>query len=730
MRKTPLYSAPSLALLACAAASLMAAPAHAQTSGQTNGQALPQTEAITVYATRSPQPAFGVPAMVSQLDADAPGHVLAHTLSDLLATLPSVNLFGGPRRNGQTLSVRGFDDEAIVTLLDGRRQNFESQHDGRMFVDPALLKSVELVRGASSAVYGGGAVGGVAAYETKDAADLLAPGQNAGAFVAGGYRSGNMQGAVSLAGYARSETWDVVSAFAWRESDNIRQGGGGELITDERLLSGMIKLGVNFAEDHTLKFQSLLFNNQGREPNNGQIPLRDRDNPLVDKDVRDNQLSLKYAYANPDQNWLAPSWHLYYNNSRVDEQDVSGTNTGRDQTRLLETVGFTLDNVSVWSFSAAHTHRFAYGFEIYSDRQDGRSSTTGARAGVPDAEALNYGFYLQDEVAVQTPVGDFLLIPAVRVDSYNKEDSESRDQNRTQFSPKVSLSYAPLDEVMVFASWAQAFRAPNLTETFASGLHFPGGVPDVAFGVFCRNLPVTRIPVLGPDGRPVIGPRGMPQVTELRFLPDNQFVPNPDLKPETVSTVEVGAGLRGGARDGALGRAELKGAWFRSEGRNFITQNVDACGGETQFRNIPNALLSGWEVELTYAWRWLNLRLAGFGVEAEDSDTGAYLPNNVPLTLVTDVSFVVERFDSVLGWRARFADDYDRVADNDENDIMTAGYAVNDIYWRWRPRYFGPRTPVQLDFSIENLLDESYQKRASPLTEEGRSFNLRLEVKW
>ena len=49
---------------------------------------------------------------------------------------------GGPRNNGETASIRGFDDEAILILVDGRRQNFESAHDGRFFVDPLLIKKL------------------------------------------------------------------------------------------------------------------------------------------------------------------------------------------------------------------------------------------------------------------------------------------------------------------------------------------------------------------------------------------------------------------------------------------------------------------------------------------------------------------------------------------------------------------------------------------------------------
>lgn len=84
-------------------------------------------DAVTVYATRSPQSTFDVPAIVSNVDPSAAGNTAAGDVGDLLEFTPGVEVDNGPRRNGQTISIRGFDDESIITLMDGRRQNFESE---------------------------------------------------------------------------------------------------------------------------------------------------------------------------------------------------------------------------------------------------------------------------------------------------------------------------------------------------------------------------------------------------------------------------------------------------------------------------------------------------------------------------------------------------------------------------------------------------------------------------
>lgn len=228
-------------------------------------------DAVTVYATRSPSSSFEVPAMVTRVDADAPGNSMSSTTSDLLQFVPGVDVENGPRRNGQTISVRGYDDEAVITMIDGRRQNYEAEHDGRYFIDPALLKSVEIVRGSSSAIYGGGGIGGVIAFETKDAKDMLEPGQTYGALTSFGYRTANGESAPLASAYGRFGGLDLIGSINYRRSGDIRlgdvstQSSTSTLETKDRVISGFFKAGYTFADFHTVKAQFAHHQNDGKE---------------------------------------------------------------------------------------------------------------------------------------------------------------------------------------------------------------------------------------------------------------------------------------------------------------------------------------------------------------------------------------------------------------------------------------------------------------------------------
>lgn len=650
-----------------------------------SGQPTVSLDTITVYATRTPQSSFEVPASTSSVDADAPGTALSGDIGDLLKYTPGVEVANGPRRNGQTVSIRGFDNDAIITLIDGRRQNFEAAHDGRFYMDPALLKRVEVVRGASSSIYGGGAIGGVMAFDTKDAADMLAPGENFGAYTAMGFRSANDEYAPLVSAFGRTGALDALAMLSYRDSGDIRQGGGSTLQTDDELLSGLFKLGYNINDYNSLKFIYQGFHNDGSEPNNGSGAIT-TSNPIVQKEVTDNQFSLKYEFEDPANDWLKPKLHVYYNNTDVREEDISGTNAGRVQVREIETIGFNADNQSVLNLSEAQKHTFSYGFEIYRDKQTGTISGGGTRPGVPNADATNYGLYVQDEVDVRTDIGRFLIIPAARFDAYRSSDDAGNSQDESRVSPKLSVSYMPTENFMVYGSYAEAFRAPNLTEIYSSGQHFPAVPP---------------------------------------MFPANFFVPNPDLKPETVTTYEIGAGLNFDNVTGRNDRAYLKGAYFISDGKDFITQDVDVFAGTTMNVNVPEARLTGFELEGLYQLNPVTAKLGLTYVEAEDKTNGTYLSNSIPLTLVADIAYNAAALDSIFGVRGRFAEE------NDKNGtgVVTAGYSVFDLYYRWMPTV-KPIDTLTVDLGVSNVFDKEYTMAYAGLFEEGRSFNVRVGYQW
>lgn len=144
------------------------------------GVAFAAADEITVTATGNARSAFEAPMMVSVIDATAPEKQTASSAADLLRNVPGLTLDGTGRTNGQDVNLRGYDRRGVLVLVDGVRQGTDTGHLNSTFLDPALIKRIEVVRGPSALLYGSGALGGVISYDTVDAKDLLEPGKNSG----------------------------------------------------------------------------------------------------------------------------------------------------------------------------------------------------------------------------------------------------------------------------------------------------------------------------------------------------------------------------------------------------------------------------------------------------------------------------------------------------------------------------------------------------------------------
>ncbi|MEO0500699.1 MAG: TonB-dependent receptor plug domain-containing protein [Pseudomonadota bacterium] len=146
---------------------------------------------ITVYATRDASSAFDYPGQVTVIERGVIQDFDPSSLSEIFDAIPGAQFDSGPRRTGDAPTIRGLSGGGVLIFLDGARQSFLSGHDGRFFVDPELVKSVEVVRGPTSALYGSGALGGVIATRTITAEDVLDPGEHFSVRFDSGFQSVN-----------------------------------------------------------------------------------------------------------------------------------------------------------------------------------------------------------------------------------------------------------------------------------------------------------------------------------------------------------------------------------------------------------------------------------------------------------------------------------------------------------------------------------------------------------
>ncbi len=83
------------------------------------------------------------------------------TPSEVAAQIPGVAL-AKDGAWGTSISIRGLNEQRIVTLINGNRiETATDLYAGLSMLNPSSIKQVEVIKGASSALYGSGAMGGI-----------------------------------------------------------------------------------------------------------------------------------------------------------------------------------------------------------------------------------------------------------------------------------------------------------------------------------------------------------------------------------------------------------------------------------------------------------------------------------------------------------------------------------------------------------------------------------------
>ncbi|MFN7000803.1 MAG: TonB-dependent receptor plug domain-containing protein, partial [Elioraea tepidiphila] len=229
-------------------------------AAQTAPQGVTALDAVTATATRTPEVAGDVAAPVSVVPREEIERRQPQNLNDLLRDMPGVEADGLPRNTVMQPQIRGLGDDRVVIRLDGARQNFSSGHRGRLFLDPLLLRQVDVLRGPGSLLYGSGALGGVIALRTVDAADLLRPGESVTGIVSGGWQSNNTLWYGSLTSAFRAGPMDGLASVIGRTGRNSSDGlGQGIPFSAADTVSGLAKLGWTVGGGLRLSLSALGF---------------------------------------------------------------------------------------------------------------------------------------------------------------------------------------------------------------------------------------------------------------------------------------------------------------------------------------------------------------------------------------------------------------------------------------------------------------------------------------
>lgn len=620
----------------------LAAPAMAQTAVRAVSlQAAADPEAptildpITVLATRSATRVDEAPATVTVITAREIEQNLYTDIKDLVRFEPGVSVPTQPSRFGAALgstgrdgnsgfTIRGLGGDRVLMVVDGVRTPdgyaFGPQSVGRGgYSDLDLMKSVEILRGPASALYGSDGVAGAVAFTTKDPVDMLGADRDwtARARVAYGSADDSLATGLSFAG----RQGPVSGLLAWtrREASETENqgtvGGEGAARTEPNPQSMqsdalLAKLVWQAAPGHRLGLTWETY-----DADTDANVLTGRSASVLDLRAEDEtsrqRVSLNWtAEALPglDQASVTAYWQDADTRQFTFEDREPAADRTRDNTFDNEVMGLSAQGQRALRAGGLE-HRLTFGGDWSETTQQGvRDGTvppfgeTFPSSPFPRTDYTLSGLFIQDEILLGD--GSLRLIPALRYDRYELSTADDplftgtkADQEDSHLSPKLGVVWWATDTFGLFGSWSEGFKAPTPSQV------------NSAFG----NLAFGYV-----------------------------SAPNPDLKPETSRSLEAGLRLREVPVAGG-GRLAMQAVAFQAEYEDFISQQV-VSGSFTptdpavfQYVNFTDVEVKGLELRGDAHWdNGVSARLSAAWAEGDQTTAGATtaLPSIDPLKIV------------------------------------------------------------------------------------------------
>jgi hemoglobin/transferrin/lactoferrin receptor protein len=557
---------------------------------------------ITVTATRAPISLFESPVTVTVIDREEMDETLVEDIRDLVRFEPGVSVRRRPARFGAALSstgrdgnagfnIRGLDGNRVLLQVDGIRVpdafSFGAQLTGRDSVDLGLVKSVEILRGPASSLYGSDGLGGAVSFQTADPEDLLGPSRTLAGALRSAFDSADTSAIVTASAAARTGRLSMLAGYTFRKGEELRNQGDNKAENasrtapnpqDRRVDSVLGKLVFDAAPGQRFRLTGELY----RATTKTEVLSGRSVNPLpstavIDLDALDrvsrSRLSLDWTITGAgalEEAFLTGYWQQGRDRQQTFEDRATAPDRIRDNSFDSAIYGVA-GNARLGIETGPFAHRLVFGGEWYRTRQEGlRDGTVPTPPDVyptrafPPTDFTLGGLYVADEIRLFDD--RLILFPGLRFDTYSLVPEPDpltpggavAGNRNSALSPKFGATLKLSDGLNLVASYARGFRAP---------------APS--------------------------------QVNQFFDNPTSPFfayrsIPNPDLGPERSDAIEGGIRFDRGPVSGQL---TAFAGWYD----DFISQEVVGGRGTIadpvvfQFINLQSVRIHGLEGRATVA---------------------------------------------------------------------------------------------------------------------------------
>ena len=454
-----------VAVLICALAAPVRAqqPAGADPDAPVTLEQLLSMDVERVFgASRFQQSVLEAPASVSIITRDDIERFGYRTLADILRV--ARGFYVSSDRNYSYVGVRGFSrpgdyNTRVLLMVDGHRLNdniYDQAAIGTEFpLDVELIERVEVVRGASSSLYGTSAFFGVVNVITKRASDLGGVSGSAEVASLGTRRlrgtfsrlfANGVSTAVSVTGYHA----DGQRRLFFPELSGVTRTGGLSIDMDRDRFS---QLFASFSAGGW-KAQTV-WGSRDKVIPTGAFDTAFDDDRSRTRDLRG------YFDASYDRTWAGTSvqWRGAYDRYFYDGTYASDLPDGLDPDPYQdEARGEWWSSEATVRRRVSEAHHVTGGFEWRENvRQDQTAAYAVSHTPVLDDRRRSrvWAAFAQDEFRISRRV---LLNAGIRHDNYSLSGSAT--------SPRAALIVSVKPDAALKLTYGEAFRAPNVYELF------------------------------------------------------------------------------------------------------------------------------------------------------------------------------------------------------------------------------------------------------------------------
>lgn len=634
---------------------------------------------------------------------------------DLLSRVPNATVSRSGGIAG-TIFLRGLNtnDMRVPMFIDGDR--FRGRNTLQfMLISPTEIEQVEVVRGPNSSRFGSDGLGGLINFVTKRAhGNLTQPFTLNGGEASVTYRSNGHGIQSNVAVEGAGDGFDLRAYATTRRAGNYDSATGEVPNSDFRGVGGGIVLG--YMPDATQRIEASARLASVEDGAAGTVPPYPASSTRRDPNrIKQGRLAYTGEFDGVIRQLKASVYVNEFNTSMAAHNQTNPA-------RVVDTYSNVIGPV-VYGGSVAATVPWAdtettFGMDFMHERRPGsesRSDTTVRAAdGTTTTTGTNYTKTGPNQY--QTNVGAFLTSAWKLTPKWTATAGGRFDWFRSD----VDLDALPSQNLL------QAFRAAqNSTQTAATG----------SLGLSYKATEI--IELLGSVGTSF----RMPWTSEMfsaAYTGTSYTIPNPDLKPERATNMEVGGRLH-------LERATVNLTVFRSNYRDFLENTVTTYQGlpATQRSNVGEARIQGLELD----WRWqmtrqINLYGNASYLHATNRTTGRPLASIAPMSGLMGVQYVGANEAYALSGELQWAKGQSRY--DARSEYPASGFGVVNLYAQFQLDRLGmPQLGnTQLVFGVNNLFDNAYRTAATssnvayamtnlnPLLEPGRSVSLTLRTRF